>query len=149
MNDNFICTYITTPNNRSCWTRFSISLRAFTYPPFPRWDPETSSGWLWGDLLFLLSFWRSQFNTLYYRNRRYGNKHYDKVCRYEITENDRLRWVVYAMLPNNFSPNYRKIQCQITEYWKLLLSGKHVQGSIITDFLALQAPLERELTAVR
>ena len=40
MNDNFICTYITTPNNRSCWTRFSITLRAFTYPPFPRWDPE-------------------------------------------------------------------------------------------------------------
>ena len=71
---------------------------------------------LGGYLLFLLSFWRSQFNTLYYRNRRYGNKHYDKVCRYEITENDRLRWVVYAMLPNNFSPNYRKIQCQITEY---------------------------------
>ena len=31
----------------------------------------------------------------------------------------------------------------------LLLSGKHVQGFIITDFLALQAPLERELMAVR
>ena len=31
----------------------------------------------------------------------------------------------------------------------LLLSGKHVQGTTITDFLALQAPLERELTAVR
>ena|GEM_PF-6773404 len=32
---------------------------------------------------------------------------------------------------------------------KLLLSGKHVQRSIITDFLVLQAPLERNLTAVR
>ena len=32
----------------------------------------------------------------------------------------------------------------------LLLSGKRVQGSIITDFLALQAPpLERIFTAVR
>jgi hypothetical protein len=30
-----------------------------------------------------------------------------------------------------------------------LLSGKHVQGSIITDFLALQALFERKLTAVR
>ena len=32
---------------------------------------------------------------------------------------------------------------------ELLLSGKHVQGSIITDFLALQAPFERIFTAVR
>ena len=32
---------------------------------------------------------------------------------------------------------------------KLLVPGKHVQGSIITDFLALQAPLERIFTAVR
>ena len=31
----------------------------------------------------------------------------------------------------------------------ILLSGKHVQGTTITDFLALQAPLERELKAVR
>jgi len=35
------------------------------------------------------------------------------------------------------------------QYKKLLLSGKHVQGTTITDFLALQAPLERGLTAVR
>ena len=35
-----------------------------------------------------------------------------------------------------------------SKYNYLLLSGKHVQGSIITDFLALQAPLERIFTAV-
>ena len=30
----------------SCWTCFSISLRAFSCPS-PRTDPETSSGWRW------------------------------------------------------------------------------------------------------
>jgi len=38
---------------------------------------------------------------------------------------------------------------QTRYFCKLLLSGKHVQGTTITDYLALQAPLERELTAVR
>ena len=43
-----------------------------------------------------------------------------------------------------------KVNDFFEENTKLLLSGKHVQGSIITDFLALQTPsLERKLTVIR
>ena len=88
--------YITAQSRRSCWTRFSISLRAFTYPlPSVRsWNKltfvqfaharqiQTSLALLslnrkfqddFGRfLLFLHSFWGSQFNTYVLLSNPFG-----------------------------------------------------------------------------